>query len=169
MLSRLMGKLTGAAGRQTGGRGGEVPRGFEDLTGLVEEMQRFWAVYRERRVPRGAANGLYEALLWCLQNFEVEEGHQSYVRGNLGPDAITSRAPLVQIVARRISRPLINEPRDVETARCGEIELALRSVLDILRHGNTDDLKQAASALKKNLAALIEEFDMQLSEVGWEG
>lgn len=169
MLSRLIEKLTGAARRRAGGRKGEVPRSFEDLTTLAEEMQRFWAVYRERRVPRGTMNGLYEALLWCLQNFEVEEGHQSYIRGNVGPDAITSGAPLVQIVAGRINRPPVNEPRDVETARGGEIELALRSLLDILRHGKTDDHKHAASAIKKYLAALIEEFDTQRSEIGWEG
>jgi hypothetical protein len=168
MLSRLIEKLSGAAGMHAGGREGEVPRSFEDLTGLVEEMQRFWAVHRERRVPRGATDGLYEALLWCLQNFEVEEGHRSYIRSNLGPDAITSRAPLVQVVAGRIGQPIINEPRDVETARGGEIELALRSLLDILRHGKTDDHKHAASAIKKNLAALIEEFDNQRSEIGWE-
>jgi hypothetical protein len=166
MLSWLIEKLTR---RQVGGREVELHRSFEDLTSLVEEMQRFWAIYRERRAPRDAMNGLYEALLWCLQNFEVEEGHQSYIRGNLGPDAITSGAPLAQIVSGRISRPLTNEPRDVETARGGEIELALRSVLDILRHGKTNDPTHSAAAIKRYLAALVEEFNTQRSETDWEG
>ena len=168
MLSRIIEKLADTAAGLVGGREDEVPRSFEDLTGLVEQMQRFWAVHRERRVPRGAMNGLYKALLWCLENFKVDEGHRSYIAGNLGPDAVASRAPLAQIIAGRVSRPLIREPRDAETARGGEVEMALRSVLDVLKKGKTGDRKQAASAIKKYLAPLIEEFDTQRSEIGWE-
>jgi conjugative relaxase-like TrwC/TraI family protein len=82
--------------------------------------------------------------------------------------AVEADSPLAQLVAGRISRPLIREPRDAETARGGEVEMALRSVLDVLKKGKTSDRKQAASAIKKYLAPLIEEFDMQRSEIGWE-
>jgi hypothetical protein len=143
---------------------------IEGLTEVVAEMQRFFATYRERRVERSAAKSLYEALLWSLRNFEIEEGHQSYIRGNCGPSASSSGAPLEEIVAEKITHPPINEPRDHETARGGEVELALRSVLDILRNGKPKVSEEAAVAtINKHLAKLIGEFDVQGSAAGWDG
>lgn len=146
-----------------------LTRTYKGLEEHLAEMQRFFHNNRELRVPRGVMADVYRALLWALRNFALDDGHRSYVRGNLGSDAVASREPVEGFVEARIERPQVNVPRDETSARGGEVELALRSLLDFMRNGKIDDRSRAVAEFNRRLPAPTAQFDAHSFEAGWGG
>lgn len=133
----------------------------KDLSGLteaVEQMQAFFNLRKENLISRSAVTSLYMCLRWCLENVKLDEGQLSYIEGNLR--AAAPRSPDDSLPA--MIAAAIETPHDGRTARGGETEYVLRSLLAYLRHGKlgwfTLSRRTFVWVVNAYLAALITEF-----------
>lgn len=133
------------------------PNYISDKAGLLQaitEIQEIFAVHREHPITSEAMSGVYEALGWCLQNFNLDEGTQSYIRGNLNAVGGGDREkPLSGTVAWKLE-----ESRKRTETRGGEVEYALRSIMQILKMGELrTSEKTMLTELKNYLSKIIDE------------
>jgi len=104
----------------------------ENLVDSLARMQSFFSVYREIKIPRADVLDVYKALIWVLDNFELDDGFRNYIRGNLNAigrhsfDAKQLKSAIEEIV----------HSYDKDTARGGEVEYALRSLMVAIREGS---------------------------------
>jgi hypothetical protein len=132
---------------------------LEALIEAVKEMQRFFSIHLNVKVSRRAAEGLYRAILWCIENNEVSHGSESYIRSNFG--AGPTHEPLAALISSRIVKPLHRTSADG-----GEVEFGLRSMLEILRHTEVKGSRQEMlKSMMDELRELVKEFEKRaLSE-----
>jgi hypothetical protein len=103
----------------------------ENLVDSLARMQSFFSVYREIKVPRADMLDVYKALVWVLDNFELDDGIKSYIRGNL--NAVSSHSFDVKQLKSAIEETVNSYDKDA--ARGGEVEYALRSLMMAIREG----------------------------------
>jgi hypothetical protein len=130
----------------------------EALIEAVKQMQGFFSIHLDANVTRRALNDLYAAMLWCVQNIEINEDSESRLKGNLiGPDP---DQPLASIIATKISQPLHKSKADGV-----EVELALRTMLEMLRHGELKVPRQSMlEIMRDKLAKLLKAFEQNVAQ-----
>ncbi len=104
----------------------------ENLVDVLARMQSFFSVYREIKVPRADMLDVYKALVWVLDNFDLDDEIKSYIRGNL--NAVSRHSFDVKQLKSAVEE-IINL-YDKDAARGGEVEYALRSLMTAIREGN---------------------------------
>jgi hypothetical protein len=124
------------------------------LLEVLTEVQRIFSIRRDYRISTGAMTGIYEALEWCSRNFDLNEGTESYIRGNF--NAVGGHdwdSPISNIANKKT-----NEAQKHPDARGGEAEYGLRSLMQILKDGKLKTSEQAmVTALKGYLSDVVEE------------
>lgn len=111
----------------------------KSLLAALAEAQSILSINREHRISTDAMTGIYRALEWCSQNFDISEGTASYIRGNFnavgGHDWESS---LSNIAAKKI-----NDAQQQSDARSGEAEYGLRSLMQILKEAKLKSSEKA--------------------------
>lgn len=134
-----------------------APIELEALIDVVLEMQEFFSIYRDVSVTRNSAVKLYGAIIWCLTHYEISEGSERYIRGNLS--AVSLDKSLAHLVEEKITRP-----QHKTSASGSEVEFALRSLLEILRRGELKVEPQTMlSEMRITLAELVKEYERQVA------
>ena len=126
----------------------------ESLLEVLTEVQRIFSVRREYRISTEAMTGIYEALEWCSRNFDLNEGTESYIRGNFNAVGGHDWASSISSIANKKTSEAQKQPN----ARGGEAEYGLRSLMQILKDGKLKTSESAmVSALKGYLNDVVEE------------
>lgn len=104
----------------------------ENLVDSIARMQSFFSIYREKEIPRDDMLDVYRALIWVLENFELDDGFKSYIQGNL--NAVSRYSHDVRQL-KSVIQEIINS-YDKDTTKGGEVEFALRSLMVTIREGH---------------------------------